>query len=63
MTGSTNGKFIYVFDEISRDKLIAEKYRLLKTDERQKIYVFENKECSVFLKSDFLFMLSDTLTF
>lgn len=63
MTGITNGKFIYVFSEDSKDKLVAEKYHLLKADEHRKIYVFENKESLVFSRSDFLYILSDTLTF
>lgn len=57
------GKFIYVFDAETRDKLLASGYVLLKTDENQKIYVFENKAELNFASGDFSFVLSDTLTF
>lgn len=57
------GKFIYVFDADARDKLLASGYQLLKTDESQEIYVFENTAELNFASSDFLFILSDTLTF
>ena len=60
------GKFIYVFDTDSRDKLLSANYQLLKADEQQNIFVFENKETHTFAASDaedFNFVLSDTLTF
>lgn len=57
------GKFIYVFDNSARDKLLAEGYVLLNTDAKQQIYVFENNPDLKFDldKSDFL--CSDILTF
>lgn len=60
------GKFIYVFDMNTRDKLLAFNYQLLKADENQNVFVFENKGTLTFLKDgaeDFTFVLSDTLTF
>lgn len=60
------GKFIYVFDTDARDKLLSANYQLLKADEQQNIFVFENKETHTFAASDaedFTFVLSDTLTF
>lgn len=60
------GKFIYVFDTDARDKLLSANYQLLKSDEQQSIFVFENKETHTFAASateDFTFVLSDTLTF
>ena len=57
------GKFIYVFDAATRDKLLEIGYQLLKTDESQKIYIFENKDELNFASGDFSFVLSDTLTF
>lgn len=56
------GKFIYVFDKNTRDTLIANGYQLIKADERQNIYVFENKEVCIFSESS-TFVLSDTLSF
>lgn len=59
-------KFIYVFDTNARDKLVAENYQLLKADENQNIFVFENKSTLSFSENctgDFAFVLSDTLTF
>lgn len=60
------GKFIYVFDTGARDKLLFANYQLLKADEQQNIFVFENKETHAFAANnadDFVFVLSDTLTF
>ena len=60
------GKFIYVFDTDARDKLLSANYQLLKADEQQNIFVFENKETRTFSANgaeDFTFVLSDTLTF
>ena len=59
------GKFIYVFDTDARDKLLSANYHLLKSDEQQNIFAFENKETHTFAESDsedFAFVLSDTLT-
>lgn len=57
------GKFIYVFDTDARDKLLSENYQLLKADEQQNIFVFENSQEKAmnFSKKDFVF--SNILTF
>lgn len=60
------GRFIYVFDTDARDRLLAANYQLLKADENQNIFVFENKETVSFSENGtkvFTFILSDTLTF
>lgn len=60
------GKFIYVFDTDTRDKLLSATYQLLKADEQQNIFVFENKETHTFstqLTEGLICVLSDTLTF
>lgn len=60
------GRFIYVFDTDSRDKLLSQNYVMLKADEHQNIYVFDNKSNFTFSNGtifDFKFVLSDTLTF
>lgn len=55
-------KFIYVFCKDAADKLIANGYRLLKTDERNSLFVFENKPNLTF-SLDVSYILSDTITF
>ena len=55
--------FIYVFDEKARDKLLAMGYALLKTDERNKVYVFKNSDIQTFSTKDFSYITSNTLTF
>lgn len=60
------GKFIYVFNMNVRDRLLAANYKLLKADENQNIYVFENRETLIFSETsteDLKFVISDTLTF
>lgn len=55
--------FIYVFSTQDRDKLLSKNYNLLKSDERNNIYVFENNNQLVFDNADMKFVFSDTLTF
>lgn len=60
------GKFVYVFNTVARDKLLSAGYQILKNDERQNMFVFENKDSHNFAKNytgNFTFVLSDTLTF
>lgn len=56
-------KFLYVFCMEDRDKLLSLGYSLLKSDERNSIYIFETKESFKIDvgKSDYI--LSNTLTF
>lgn len=35
-------KFIYVFDEQSRDQLLKDGFRLIQSDEKKRVYVFLN---------------------
>lgn len=56
-------KFIYVFDEDAKEKLLAKKYTLLKSDTRNNIYVFENKSEQHFDFKDMVYTLSDVLTY
>lgn len=56
-------KFIYVFDADGRDRLLALKYELLKSDEEKEVFVFLNKPDESFAETDLTFALSDILTF
>ena len=56
-------KFIYVFNDKSRDELIAAGFRLLKCDNKNEAYVFANQQEMAFELSDISFVCSDTLTF
>jgi hypothetical protein len=57
-------KFIYAFDETTRDRLLELKYKLLKGNDDKKIYVFINKDHENFaLKNIERYALSDVLTF
>ena len=55
--------FIYVFDEEARDTLLGQRYTLLKSDEKKKIYVFVNEERRNFACAGVGYVISDTLTF
>lgn len=55
--------FIYVFSKEDRDSLLLKNYNLLKADERNNIYIFENSNQLTFNKSDMTFVISNTLTF
>lgn len=56
-------KFIYVFTKETSDALILQGFNLVKSDEKNKVYVFENNPTLklTFSKKDFVF--SNTLTF
>lgn len=56
-------KFIYVFTKETSDELVTQGFNLVKSDEKNKVYVFENnpKKQLTFSKKDFVF--SNTLTF
>lgn len=56
-------KFIYVFSELEKDRLLAMKYEMVKCDKDQHIYVFLNKARIDFAVGDIKYALSDTLTF
>lgn len=56
-------RFIYVFDEDAKERLLAKKYTMLKSDIRNNIYVFENKPEQHFDFKDMVYTLSDVLTY
>lgn len=56
-----SGKFIYVFDDETRDELIAKNYRLINS--KNGMYIFENKVDVNFAMNDIHCVYSDTLTF
>lgn len=56
-------KFIYVYDTKARDELLDMGLRLMKSDDRNNIYVFMNPDRLDFARLDFSYILSDTLTF
>ena len=56
-------KFLYVFSEDDRDGLLARGYTLLKSDEKNEVYVFANQTEMSFCIADISFVRSDTLTF
>lgn len=59
-----NMKFIYVMDKASKKMLTRRGYVLLKEDKANSIWVFENREETMFdLGLDCQYVLSDTLTF
>lgn len=55
-------KFIYVFDEETRDKLMALGYVCVKADDRNQTYIFLNDDRLSFAKFDNC-TTSDRLTF
>lgn len=57
------GRFIYVFDENTRDSLLSKSYKMITADTNKNIYVFENKFEMKFDMSDIKCVYSDTLTF
>ena len=56
-------KFIYVFNSSDKNKLLSLGYTLIKSDEKQSIYVFDNLGKVNFSTSDMDFVLTNTLTF
>ncbi len=55
--------FIYVFDEADKQRLEAFGYKLLKENERNSVYVFENTDGLAFDLEEGSFVYTDTLTF
>ncbi len=56
-------KFIYVFSTEARDKMLAAGYKLLKSDERNETYIFENNPSLTFACLNISTIKSNTLTF
>lgn len=57
------GKFIYVFSTAARDRLIKAGYTLLKSDEINNAYIFENNPKIVFSFNGIGELKTNTLTF
>lgn len=57
------GKFLYVFTQQDRDKLLLRNYVLLKSDKAKEIYIFENNDELYFDEQDINAIPSDILTF
>lgn len=60
-----NGKFIYVFSDENRDRLLACGCTLLKSDERNQRYVFANDGSALMFDalSKMSYIKSDSITF
>lgn len=60
-------KFIYVFGEMERDKLLEAGYQMLKEDKTQSLFIFLNKNQLEFsaddILSDMTYVRTNTLTF
>lgn len=56
-------KFVYVFDEKTKEQLLVKGFKLLKSDIKNKIFVFENNAEVCFEFSNIQHILSNTLTF
>lgn len=56
-------KFVYVFDDKSKEQLLIKGFKLLKSDIKNKIFVFENNAEICFEYDNIQHILSDTLTF
>ncbi len=56
-------KFLYVFSKEARDRLLAANYSLLKSDEKNEVYVFVNQMDETFALADISCIRSNTLTF
>ena len=57
-----NNAFIYVFSDEDRDILLQNGYTLLKADENNNLYIFENSDTK-YEELGVAFVLSNTLTF
>lgn len=56
-------KFIYVFSKDARDSLLAAGFLLLKSDDRNETYIFENNTSLSFALDKISTIKSNTLTF
>ena len=61
--GVMEKKFIYVFDEKSRDLLLAQGFIPVKFDEQNNIFAFHNQEIVNFTFSEVIHLFTDTITF
>ena len=56
-------KFIYVFNQEAKQKMLEKGFRLLKSDDRCNMYAFEDNGNMYFEDLGISFLRSDTLTF
>ncbi len=56
-------KFVYVFSKEARNKMIAAGYKLIKSDEKNKQYIFENNPVLTFSNLDISTIKSNMLSF
>lgn len=56
-------KFVYVFSKEAKQKMIAAGYNLIKSDDDNGRYIFENNPKLAFSKVDVSMIKSNTLTF
>jgi len=59
-------KFLYVFDEATRDRLLKRNFKLLKSNEKDNVYVFINDPEAMIGEAVFesdTILLSNMLTF
>ena len=56
------GKFIYIFDEKSKDKLLSKGYELFSSDEKKHVYMFLNKEGMEFSDAGITYVISNQMT-
>lgn len=57
------GRFLYVFSEDARDKLLSRKFEMIKEDNQNNIFIFLNQSDLVFSVNDISYIESNTLTF
>lgn len=63
MVITENEKFVYVFSEKARDGMLAAGYRLIKSDEYNGRYMFENNPELTFSHLNISCIKSNTMTF
>ena len=55
--------FIYVFDADAKNKLLEMQFMMLKSDDKNNVYIFVNDDNKNFVVEDIPYVISDTLTF
>lgn len=55
--------FIYVFDADAKNKLLEMQFMMLKSDDKNNVYIFVNDDKENFVVDDIPYVISDTLTF
>ena len=52
-----------MFDADAKNKLLAMQFMMLKSDDKNNVYIFVNDDNENFAVDDIPYMISDTLTF